>query len=162
MFLVAIIDWHSRFIVDCELDQTLETGFVLKAVNRALESARPEIFNSDQGSQFTSLQYIEILKFSDVAISMDGKGRAVDNAITERFWRSLKYEEVYLKEYKSSREARAGISHYIEFYNYRRPHQSLDYLTPAMVYGAHNRGDENLKMELKANEIVSPELVLPH
>ncbi len=134
MYLVAVIDWYSRFVVSWEMDQTLEMGFVLEAVNRAFKTGAPAIFNSDQGSHFTSPKYIQLLKDSGVKISMDGKGRAIDNVLSERFFRSLKYEEVYLKEYKSPREARSGIKEYIEFYNYRRPHQSLGYEAPAGVY----------------------------
>lgn len=134
MYLVAIIDWYSRYIVAWELDQTLEIDFVLEAVNTALKKANPEILNSDQGSHFTSLRYIELLRESNVAISMDGKGRAKDNILIERFWRSIKYEEVYLKEYESPREARNGIKEYMNFYNSERPHQSLGYITPARLY----------------------------
>lgn len=134
MYLVAIIDWYSRYIVAWELDQTLEIDFVLEAVNTALEKANPDILNSDQGSHFTSPRYIELLRESNVAISMDGKGRAKDNILIERFWRSIKYEEVYLKEYESPREARNGIKEYMNFYNSERPHQSLGYITPARLY----------------------------
>lgn len=134
LYLVAVMDWYSRFIVSWELDQTLEISFVLEAVERALSVSRPDIFNSDQGSHFTSPKYIDLVKSHGVAISMDGKGRAMDNAFTERFWRSLKYEEVYLGEYKSPRQARIGITKYIDFYNNRRPHQSLGYVPPARLY----------------------------
>lgn len=134
MYLVAIIDWYSRFVVSWELDQTLEMPFVLEAVEGAFRHSKPEILNSDQGSHFTSDRYIEILKGREVLISMDGKGRATDNIFTERFWRSLKYEDVYLKDYSTPREARTGIRDYMSFYNYERPHQSLDYRTPAIVY----------------------------
>lgn len=134
MYLAVLIDWFSRYIVEWELDQTLETDLVLKPVKRAFEKVRPEIFNSDQGSQFTSDDYIELLKNADVKISMDGKGRAIDNIFTERFWRSLKYEEVYLKDYESPREARAGIAGYIEYYNFARPHMSLGYGIPGEFY----------------------------
>jgi len=120
LYLVAILDWYSRYIVSWELDLTLEIPFVLEAMGRALERARPDIVNSDQGSQFTSPSYI------CVRISMDGKGRATDNIFTERLWRSLKYEEVYLHEYTSPRQARAGICEYLDFYNTGRPHQTLD------------------------------------
>lgn len=134
MYLVAIIDWYSRFVVGWALDQCLATPFVLQAVEEALARARPEIMNSDQGSQFTSPEYINLLQSAGIKISMDGKGRAIDNIFTERLWRSLKYEEVYLNEYSSPREARIGITRYLEFYNYRRIHQSLEYKTPAEVY----------------------------
>ena len=134
MYLVAILDWFSRYVVSWELDQTLEMPFVLNAVERALAQGKPEIWNSDQGSHFTSPQYIERLLEAEVRISMDGKGRAIDNVFTERLWRSIKYEEVYLKEYTSPREARQGIGSYLQFYNHERPHQSLGYQTPAQLY----------------------------
>ncbi|MEW8959589.1 MAG: IS3 family transposase [Moorella sp. (in: firmicutes)] len=134
MYLVAIMDWYFRFVVSWALDQCLETAFVLVAVKEAMAKAKPEIMNSDQGAQFTDPDYIKLLEGAGIRISMDGKGRATDNIFTERLWRSLKYEEVYLNEYQSPREARQGISRYLEFYNYRRPHQSLKYRTPAEVY----------------------------
>jgi len=136
LYLVAILDWFSRYVLSWELDQTLEMPFVLEAVKRALGQSRPEILNSDQGSHFTSPQYIEILKGADVKISMDGRGRALDNIFTERLWRSLKYEEVYIHDYQSPRQARQNISQYMDFYNHKRLHQSLDYRTPAEVYFA--------------------------
>lgn len=134
MYLVAVIDWYARYIVSWQLDQTLEMPFVLTAVKAALRQARPEIWNSDQGSHFTSEQYTDLLKEAGVRISMDGKNRALDNIITERFWRTLKYEEVYLHEYTSPKEARQKIAQFIQHYSYRRRHQSLGYLTPAQVY----------------------------
>jgi len=134
MYLVAILDWFSRYVVSWELDQRLEMGFVLAAVERALVKGRPAIWNSDQGSHFTSPQYIQRLEDAGVQISMDGKGRAIDNVFTERLWRTIKYEEVYLKDYTSPREARQNLGSYIEFYNHERPHQSLDYQTPARIY----------------------------
>ncbi len=134
LYLVAIIDWFSRYVVSWELDDSLELSFVLSAVARALTKAKPVILNSDQGSQFTSPSYLEHLRSVGVQVSMDGKGRASDNVFTERLWRSLKYEEVYLKDYQSPREARKGITQYLDFYNHERLHQSLDYQTPAEVY----------------------------
>jgi putative transposase len=134
MYLVAILDWFSRYVVSWELDQTLELPFVLRAVERALEGATPQIMNSDQGSHFTSPQYLERLVQKQIAISMDGRGRALDNIFTERLWRSVKYEEVYLREYGSPKEARHGLTRYFDFYNHQRPHQALDYRTPAQVY----------------------------
>lgn len=134
MYLVAILDWFSRYVVSWELDQTLEQPFVLRAVENALGLATPDIWNSDQGSHFTSPQYTEKLLGANVRISMDGKGRALDNILTERLWRTIKYEEVYLKAYASPREARQELGSYLHFYNYGRPHQSLDYLTPAQIY----------------------------
>lgn len=134
MYLVAIIDWYSRYVLAWELDQSLEIGFVLAAVRRALAQATPDIMNSDQGSHFTSPAYIGILQSVGVRISMAGKGRATDNIFTERLWRTLKCEEVYLHEYASPREAREGINRYLNFYNHQRIHQSLSYLTPVEVY----------------------------
>lgn len=134
MYLVAILDWFSRYVVSWALDQTLAIPFVLEAVEQALIQAKPQIFNSDQGSQFTSPQYIDRLLAAEIQISMDGRGRALDNIFTERLWRSVKYEEVYLKEYASPREARLGLTRYFNFYNHERPHQALDYQTPAQVY----------------------------
>lgn len=136
MYLVAVMDWFSRYVVSWELDQTLEMPFVIEAVGRALSQAAPEIFNSDQGSHFTSPQYIDLVIGKGTKISMDGRGRAMDNIFTERLWRSVKYEEVYLTEYDSPRDARRGIGSYLDFYNNRRPHQSLDYRTPEAVYYA--------------------------
>ncbi len=134
MYLVAVLDWYSRYVVSWELDQTLEIPFVLKAVECALAQATPTIWNSDQGSHFTSPQYIERLLAAKVQISMDGKGRALDNIFTERLWRSVKYEEVFLYDYVSPKEARQGLTRYMDFYNYERPHQSLNYHTPAEMY----------------------------
>ncbi|GCF12053.1 hypothetical protein KDI_56170 [Dictyobacter arantiisoli] len=134
MYLVAVLDWYSRYIISWELDQTLQIGFVIEAVQRALEQAKPQIFNSDQGSHFTSNSYIDLLKQHEIRISMDGKGRALDTIFTERLWRTIKYEEVYLKEYDSPRTARAELTRYLRFYNEGRVHQSLQYQTPAEVY----------------------------
>jgi putative transposase len=114
--------------------KTLEMPFVLEAVDRALAQATPAIWNSDQGSHFTSPHYIERLKQADVQISMDGKGRALDNIFTERLWRTVKYEEVYLHDYTHPKEARQHLTDYFHFYNFQRVHQALDYLTPAQVY----------------------------
>jgi putative transposase len=136
MYLVAILDWHSRYIVSWELSETLEIAFVLSCVDRALSGATPTIFNSDQGSHFTSAQYIERLQGMGVRISMDGRGRAMDNIFTERLWRTVKYEHVYLCDYEAPREARPGIGRYLNFYNEERPHQSLGYRRPVEVYRA--------------------------
>lgn len=133
MYLVAVMDWYSRYIVSWQLDQTLEMPFVLTAVRSALRQATPEIMNSDQGSHFTSEQYTELLRGADVRISTDGKNRALDNIITERFWRTLKYEEVYLNEYEGPKDARRRIGQFIQDYNFRRRHQSLGYARPAEV-----------------------------
>lgn len=134
IYLVAILDWYSRFVVSWALDQTLELPFVLDAVDRALAHARPNIINSDQGSHFTNPQYLDRFLAVGSRISMDGRGRAMDNIFTERLWRSVKYEEVYLNDYATPRQARQGLSAYFQFYNYDRPHQALGYLTPAELY----------------------------
>lgn len=134
LYLVAVLDWYSRYIISWQLDDTLEISFVLTAVDQALSRAKPVIWNSDQGSHFTSPQYIDRLKQAEIQISMDGKGRASDNIFTERLWRTIKYEEVYLKEYANPRQARQGLAAYIHFYNHRRLHQALDYATPAEIY----------------------------
>ena len=139
MYLVAVIDWFSRFVVAWEVDQTLELPFVLTTADRALSQATPTIWNSDQGSHFTSPQYLERLLAAGVQISMDGRGRAADNIFTERLWRSVKYEEVYLNDYASPRDARLGLSRYFHFYNFERPHQALDYRTPAVVYAKNEQ-----------------------
>lgn len=136
MYLVAVLDWYSRYVVSWELDTTLELGFVLEALERALEVSTPEICNSDQGSHFTSPQYVGLLEGADVRISMDGRGRAVDNVFVERLWRSVKYEEVYIRGYENPREARQGLERYFEYYNHERPHQALSYRTPSEVYHA--------------------------
>ena len=136
LYLVAILDWYSRYVVSWRLDDTLELPFVLDAVHQALTNATPQIWKSDQGSHFTSPQLTTILEQAGAQISMDGKGRAFDNIFTERFWRSLKYENVYLHDYASPREARQGIGDYIHFYNTERPHQSLDHRRPIQLYGS--------------------------
>nr|WP_198925500.1 IS3 family transposase [Dictyobacter vulcani] len=132
--LVAVLDWYSRYIVSWELDQTLSMPFVIEAVQKAFQQATPQIFNSDQGSHFTSTSYIDLLKQQNVRISMDGKGRALDNIFTERLWRTIKYEEVYIKEYDNPRTARTDLTRYLHFYNERRLHQALNYRTPAEIY----------------------------
>ncbi len=134
MYLVALLDWHSRYIVSWALDQTLAQPFVLEAVQTALAQATPTICNSDQGSHFTSPQYTQLLLAAGAQISMDGRGRALDNVFTERLWRTIKYEEVYLHEYDSPRQARSRLSDYLHFYNHHRIHQSLDYQTLAEIY----------------------------
>jgi putative transposase len=138
LYLVAVLDWYSRYVVSWELDQSLEMPFVLSTVQRALAQATPEIWNSDQGSHFTSPQYTELLTGANVQISMDGRGRALDNILTERLWRSVKYEEVYLHDYANPKEARQRLSRYFQFYNHERLHQALDYQTPAALYFRNN------------------------
>jgi len=144
MYLVAVLDWFSRYVVSWALDQTLEIPFVLDAVQRALAQATPLIWNSDQGSHFTSPQYTQLLLVANVQISMDGKSRALDNIFTERLWRTVKYENVYLKGYTSPREARQGIAKYLAFYNDPdlSGHQSLDYHTPSEIY--YQKGEDSI------------------
>src|SRR5204863_8175912 len=135
LYLVAILDWFSRYVVSWGLDATLEVPFVLDAVGQALGTATPHIWNTDQGSQFTSPQLTSQIEAAGVQISMDGKGRALDNIFTERLWRSVKQEEVYRHDYGSPREARQHLATYFPFYNQERPHQALGYQTPAAIYG---------------------------
>jgi putative transposase len=134
VYLVAVMDWYSRFVLSWALSVSMEVPFCIEAVEKALRWGRPEIFNSDQGSQFTSEKFTGVLEGRGVAVSMDGRGRCLDNIFIERLWRSLKYEEVYLRDYRLVPEARAGIGRYFQFYNYERPHQSLEYQTPADLY----------------------------
>ena len=134
VYLMAIIDWFSRYVLSWEVSITLDTSFCLEALDRALRIATPEIFNTDQGVQFTSAEFTNRLKAADIRISWDGRGRAFDNIFVERLWRSVKYEEVYLKDYQSVPEAVSNLRHYFTFYNHDRLHQALDYKTPAEVY----------------------------
>jgi len=135
VYLVAIMDWHSRRVLSWRVSNTLDTGFCIEALNEAMELyGAPEIFNTDQGSQFTSEELTGVLKQHQIRISMDSKGRWVDNVFVERLWRSVKYEEVYLRAYESIGHARASLSKYFAFYNAKRRHQSLDRRTPDSVY----------------------------
>jgi putative transposase len=136
VYLVAILDWFSRYVLSWSLSTTLDAWFCVQALREALRTGRPEIFNTDQGSQFTSGDWIAELTQAGVAISMDGRGRAFDNIFTERLWRSVKYEEVYLKDYAAVDEARQGLDGYFGFYNTGRLHQALGYRTPAEVHRA--------------------------
>lgn len=129
-----IIDWYSRKVIDYELSSTLEKDFVMRCLKRAFSYAKPEIMNSDQGSHFTNKDYLELLEEAGVKVSMDGRGRATDNSRTERFFRSLKYECIYLNEFENPRELRKGIARYVQFYNYERPHQSLNDCKPFQYY----------------------------
>lgn len=141
LYLVAIMDWHSRYVLAWRLSNTLEVDFCVEALAEALSKGTPEIFNTDQGSQFTSDAFTGMLLEQGIQISMDGKGRYTDNIFVERLWRSIKYEEVYLKAYQSGSEARSGIGAYLDFYNQERPHQALGYRTPREVFeaGQQNR-----------------------
>lgn len=133
-YLVAIMDWYSRYVVAWELSNSLEIGFVTRNLKKALTINIPEIENSDQGGHFTSPQYTSILLENKVKISMDGRGRCMDNIFTERLWRSVKYENIYIKSYNDIAEARTGLTEYFEIYNNERPHSSLNDLTPREVY----------------------------
>jgi putative transposase len=143
VYLIAVIDWFSRRVLNWKLSITMDVSFCLEALDEALKKyGKPEIFNTDQGSQFTSIDFTGRLKKEGIAISMDGKGRWCDNVFVERFWRSIKYEEVYLHAYDSVSEARSRIGQYIQFFNSRRPHSSLQAQTPDQVY--FNRPQEQL------------------
>lgn len=135
-YLVAFIDWFSRFVLSFAVSTTLDNQFCIAALNDALRIGKAEISNSDQGSQFTSLPFINRLREANIRISMDGRGRALDNVFTERLWRSVKYEDVYLKDYQTPNESLHGLKDYFRFYNYERPHQALKYKTPAEVFYA--------------------------
>lgn len=140
VYLVAIMDWYSRKVLSWRISNTMDTGFCLEALNEALEKyGKPEIFNTDQGCQFTSTDFTECLKENGIKISMDGKGRWMDNVFIERLWRSLKYEEVYLKAYSSIRKAEVEIGNYFLFYNEERSHQSLSKMTPDEAYHINMR-----------------------
>ncbi len=134
LYLVAIMDHFSRYVLSWRLSNTLDVDFCVEALEEALGKAKPDIFNTDQGSQFTSDAFTGMLLEQGIQISMDGKGRYLDNILVERLWRTVKYEEVYLKAYDTVRKARAGIDAYMNFYNNERPHQALGYRTPAQVY----------------------------
>ena len=142
VYLVAIMDWHSRKVLSRRTSNTLDTAFCVAALHEALCTyGTPEIFNTDQGSQFTSEAFTQVLKDADVKISMDGKGRWVDNVFIERLWRSLKYEEVYLSAYENIPEAKEGIRRWIDFYNQRRKHQALEKRTPNMMYYQNKKAE---------------------
>ncbi len=144
IYLLAIMDWHSRFVIDFEVSNSLESTVFVETLKRALEKGVPEIFNSDQGSQFTAIEWLKVLVEKEVQISMDGKGRCFDNIFVERLWRTVKQEEVYLKEYQDVWEAEESLRKYFDFYNYCRPHQSLGYKTP---FERYQKG-----MKIKANK----------
>jgi len=134
LYLIAIIDWYSRYVLSWRLSNTLEAEFCIEALEEALKKGKPDIFNTDQGAQFTSEAFTGLLEKHGVKLSMDGKGSYNDNLFIERLWRTVKYEEVYLKAYQDGREARTGLGNYFRFYNTDRPHQTHGYRTPAEVY----------------------------
>ena len=133
-YLVALIDWYSRYVVAWELSLSMETEFCIAALTKALTIAVPDIHNSDQGVQFTDKEYVSVLQENSIHISMDGRGRCMDNIFTERLWRTVKYENIFLKSYRNAPEARIGLTEYFVFYNTKRRHQSLAYQTPESVY----------------------------
>jgi putative transposase len=134
VYLVAIMDWFSRYVLSWELSNSLDTAFCVAALERALSQTTPEIFNSDQGCQFTSQVFTGVLEAAGIAISMDGRGRVYDNIFIERLWRSVKYDKVYLSDWRQVKEARVGLDEYFTFYNHERPHQALRDHTPSEVY----------------------------
>ena len=146
LYLVAIMDWYSRYVVAWRLSNTLDADFCVETLEEALGKGKPEVFNTDQGSQFTSEGFTELLEEHGVSISIDGKGRYTDNIFVERLWRTVKYEEVYLKAYSNGREAKDGLEAYFHFYNTQRPHQALGYRTPAEVFSGDSvQSDEHSK-----------------
>lgn len=134
MYLVAVIDWYSRYVLSWQISNSLEVDFCLDALEKAFQYGKPQIFNTDQGSQFTSIAFTDKLSENNIQISMDGRGRALDNIFIERLWRSIKYEYVYLNAPSDGTELWSGLNQYLNNYNYQRPHQSLNYLTPAQVH----------------------------
>jgi putative transposase len=139
VYLTVIMDWYSRYVISWRLSNTLDGSFCREALREALTAGKPEIFNSDQGSQFTDEDFTSILSDRDIQISMDGKGRALDNVFVERLWRTVKYEEVYLKSYENMRDCYESLKAFFHKYNYERPHQSLEYKTPWEIYNGIER-----------------------
>ena len=138
VYLTAVIDWYSRYVLSWRLSNSLENTFCIEVLEEALSLSKPEIFNTDQGCQYTALNFLKILTDKDVKISMDSKGRALDNIFVERLWRTVKYEEVYLKDYQSMKDAQSSLKAYFNFYNKERLHQSLKYKTPEAIYHVAN------------------------
>ena len=151
LYLTAVIDWFSRYVLSWQLSNTLESSFCVEALEMALQAKQPEIFNTDQGTQFTSEDFTGILKAREIAISMDGRGRCLDNIFVERLWRTVKYEEVYLHDYQTPTEAYLGLKKYLEFYNTQRYHQALGYKTPYEVYffKSKNAGRSSKERQVK-------------
>jgi putative transposase len=139
LYLVAVMDWFSRYVLAWRLSNTLESSFCVEALEESLDGKQPEIFNSDQGTQFTDKDFTGVLKDKQIAISMDGRGRYLDNIFVERLWRSVKYEEVYLHDYQTPAEAYLGLKRYFEFYNTERFHMSLNGKTPYEVYNLNSK-----------------------
>lgn len=143
IYLLVIMDWHSRFVIEMEVSNSLESSPFVEALKRTLAKGKPDVFNSDQGSQFTAIEWLKVLQENKIRISMDGRGRCFDNIFVERLWRSVKQEEVYLKEYADVWEAEESLRQYFEFYNYQRPHQSLKYRTPFEAYQKGRKTEQN-------------------
>lgn len=143
VYLLVIMDWHSRFVIELEVSNSLESSVFVETLKRALSKSQPETFNSDQGSQFTAIEWLKVLQENKIRISMDGRGRCFDNIFVERLWRTVKQEEVYLKEYLDVWETEDSLRRYFEFYNYRRPHQSLKYQTPFEAYQKGRKTEPN-------------------
>ena len=158
LYLIAIMDWHSRYVLAWQLSNTMGVDFCVQALEEALSKGQPEIFNTDPGSQFTSESFTGVLRNQGIQISMDGKGRYLDNIFAERLWRSVKYEEVYLKAYQNGTEARKGIGAYLDFYNRERPHQALGYRTPGQVFEEEPPGKclQDRQVVLPSNGQTSP------
>ena len=153
LYLVAVMDYYSRYVLAWRLSNTLEADFCVEALMDALEQGKPEIFNTDQGSQFTSQEFTQALQQRGVKISMDGKGRYQDNILVERLWRPVKYEEVHLKAYANAVEARRELRTYFRFYNDQRPHQALDYRTPAELFHADQTAPDNGYKQRRCSEV---------
>jgi putative transposase len=143
VYLLIIMDWYSRLVIDFEVSNSLESAAFLECLPRCLKKGKPQIFNSDQGSQFTAIEWLKVLQMNDIQISMDGRGRCFDNIFVERLWRTVKYEEVYLNEYADVWATESGLRKYFRFYNYKRPHQGLGNRTPFEVYQAGLKTKEN-------------------
>lgn len=150
LYLVAVLDWFSRYVLAWEVSNTLEAAFCVEALERALCQGRPDIFNTDQGSQFTAAQFTGCLERAGVTISMDGRGRAMDNVMVERLWRTVKYEDIYLRDYADGAELRSGLGRYFRFYNTERPHQGLQKRTPAEAHFGCERGDVRVWTESRS------------
>jgi putative transposase len=159
LYLVAVMDWYSRYVLSWRLSNTLTGGFCLEALDEALARAQPEIFNSDQGSQFTAAAFTSRLESCGIAVSMDGRGRAIDNVFIERLWRSVKYEEVYLRDYTDGWHAEASLAAYFHLYDEERIHQALGYRTPAEVYRERGSSDgpppDEKRIEIARNKLIA-------
>ena len=156
---VAVMDWYSRYVLSCGLSNTLTGDFCLETLDELLTQAKPEIFNSDQGSQYTAQAFTSRLENAGVAISMDGRGRAIDNVFIERLWRSVKYEEVYLKDYTGGWDAEASLATYFRFYNNERIHQALGYRTPLEIYRERGSSDGQPQDEKRIENIARKKII---